>query len=57
MAKYNPPFALNYQLPINHCSWSIQNQLIQICADYSISLIVNEIKECKFFSIMCDEAR
>lgn len=42
---------------INYTSPKIQNELIDICADNLLNIIVNEVNEVSFFSIMCDEAR
>jgi len=42
---------------INYSSPKIQNELIDICADNLLNIIVDEVNEISFFSIMCDEAR
>ena len=42
---------------INYTSPKIQNELIEICADNLVNIIVDEVNEVSFFSIMCDEAR
>lgn len=38
-----------------YTSKTIQNQLIEVIGDYIRDNIINEIKEAKFYSILCDE--
>lgn len=53
----NKEFAEKFQNTTNYTSWAIQNQLIDICSKKVNEIIFKEIKECGFFSVMCDEAR
>jgi len=57
MAKHNPNFFKKYESPINYTSWAIQNQIVQNYADHVISTIRSDLKNCGFFSLMCDDAR
>lgn len=57
MAKYNPAFTTLYECDINYFSWLIQNELIECCSNIVLSTIIKDIKDCGYFSIMCDEAR
>ncbi|XP_029348294.1 zinc finger MYM-type protein 1-like [Acyrthosiphon pisum] len=48
--------ALQKEIQTNRI-WSIQNELIETCAENVKSTIIQEIIDCGMFSISCDEAR
>ena len=56
-SKMSEKFAIMFQNKTNYTSWSIQNELIDLCAKKVQNIIFNEIKNCGYFSVMCDEAR
>jgi len=56
-SKLNEHFGIMFQNKTNYTNWSIQNQLIELCAKKVQNIIFNEIKDCGYFSVMCDEAR
>lgn len=55
--KCVPNFKGHYDVKINYTSWKVQEEIIQISADYAREKIINEIKSTGFFDIMVDEAR
>ncbi|KAF0726097.1 zinc finger MYM-type protein 1-like, partial [Aphis craccivora] len=55
--KCVPNFKGHYDVKINYTSWKVQEEIIQISADYAREKIINEIKSAGFFDIMVDEAR
>lgn len=58
MAKYNSKFATQYASQhTNYSSWKIQNELINCCSNTVLLNIINDIKDCGYFALMCDEAR
>jgi len=57
VSNLNENFATKFHCKTNYSSWSIQNDLIDLCAENIVEQIVREIKECEIFSVMCDEAR
>lgn len=56
-AKYDQNFKLYYEQSNNYCSPLIQNEIIGISADLIEKIIVEDVKECGFYSLMVDEAR
>lgn len=56
-SKYDNEFEEMYLKKINLTSWAIQEDLIKLCADQVKGIILNELADVGFFSIMCDEAR
>lgn len=56
-SKYDNEFEEMYLKKINLTSWAIQEDLIKLCADQVKGIILNELADVVFFSIMCDEAR
>lgn len=46
-----------YLKKVNLTSWAIQEGLIKLCADQVKEIVLNELADVGFFSIMCDEAR
>ncbi|XP_022177954.1 zinc finger MYM-type protein 1-like [Myzus persicae] len=56
-AKHNPQFSNYYNNTINYGSWLIQNDIANICAQHVKNSIIDEVKSCNMYSIMCDEAR
>jgi hypothetical protein len=56
-SKCVPNFKSHYDVKINHTIWKVQEEIIQISADYAREKIINEIKNTGFFAIMVDEAR
>ncbi|KAL4101261.1 hypothetical protein QTP88_021281 [Uroleucon formosanum] len=56
-SKCIPNFKSCYDRKINHTSWKVQEEIIQISADYAREKIIKEITNTGFFAIMVDEAR
>ncbi|KAL4127212.1 hypothetical protein QTP88_011403 [Uroleucon formosanum] len=56
-SKCVPNFKSCYDVKINHTSWKVQEEIIQISADYAREKIIKEITNTGFFAIMVDEAR
>ncbi|CAI6365209.1 unnamed protein product [Macrosiphum euphorbiae] len=57
LSNYQPDFKIKFDETTNYTSWSIQDQLIQLCAEDIRETIVKEIEKIGFFALMCDEAR
>lgn len=56
-ARYDDKFKANYTKPKNYCSPSIQNELIEISANFLTNTIIQRVKKCGFYSLMVHEAR
>jgi hypothetical protein len=56
-SKCVPNFKNYYDIKINHTSWKVQEEIIQISADYAREKIIKEIINTGIFAIMVDEAR
>lgn len=56
LSNYQPDFKNKFDETTNYTSWSIQDQLIKLCADIR-ETIVKEIEKIGFFALMCDEAK
>ncbi|XP_060867951.1 zinc finger MYM-type protein 1-like [Metopolophium dirhodum] len=57
LSNYQPDFKNKFDEATNYTSWSIQDQLIKLCAEDIRETIVKEIDKIGFFALMCDEAR
>ncbi|XP_008183461.1 zinc finger MYM-type protein 1-like [Acyrthosiphon pisum] len=57
LSNYQPDFKNKFDETTNYTSWSIQDQLIKLCAEDIRETIVKEIDKIDFFALMCDEAR
>lgn len=60
MTKFNDNFASRFNSKIHklkYTSWSIQNNIINLCARQINKTVCDEIRTCGFYSIMVDEAR
>lgn len=55
--KYDTTFKQNLNKPTNYCGPTIQNEIIEICANIVINTITENAKECGFNSLMVDKAR
>lgn len=56
-SKCVPNFKSCYDEKINHTSWKVQEEIIQISADCVREIIIREVENTRFFAIMVDEAR
>ncbi|KAL4099003.1 hypothetical protein QTP88_023506 [Uroleucon formosanum] len=55
LSNYQPDFKNKFDETTNYTSWSIQDQLIKLCAEDTRETIVKEIEKIRFFAY--DEAR
>lgn len=55
--KCDQKFAKKFNRTTNYSSWSIQNQILSICAQMVRDKIILEVQTNGFFALMCDEAR
>lgn len=53
--KHNSDFQNQYEKFINYTNATTQNTIIEICSNYVLDYIINEVKSADFYSIMCDE--
>ena len=56
-SKYDDNFYKHLEKHTSYCSPKIQNEFIEIIAQLTLQEIVNEVKQCGFFSLMADEAK
>lgn len=56
-SKCVPNFKNHYDIKINYTSWKVQEEIIQITADYAREKIIKEIMNTGIFAVMVDEAR
>lgn len=56
-SKCVPDFKNIYEQKINYTSWKVQENIINISADYVREVIITEIVNTGFFALMVDEAR
>lgn len=57
LTYFNEQFSKKYNCTTNYSSWSIQNQLLNICAQMVRDNITSDIQTNGFYALMCDEAR
>jgi len=56
-SKYDDNFLIIFKQKTNYTSWIVQNEILNICATFIVDSILEEIKSCGMYAIMCDEAR
>ncbi|KAE9540987.1 hypothetical protein AGLY_004232 [Aphis glycines] len=52
--KHNSDFQNQYEKFINYTSATTQNTIIEICSNYVLDYIINQVKSADFYSIMSD---
>ena len=55
--KFDICFQSKLDSHINYISYKIQNELLEICADYAVKEIINEIHSAGFYSLIVDEVK
>ncbi|KAL4098329.1 hypothetical protein QTP88_022963 [Uroleucon formosanum] len=54
LSNYQPHFKNKFDETTNYTSWSIQDQLIKLCAEDIRETIIKEIEKIGFFALICD---
>lgn len=57
VSTFDKHFCIKYNCTTNYTSWSIQSQLLHICAQMVRNKIIEDVHAVRFFGLMCDKAR